>query len=97
MAVARGIPLPEAARELDVRARWRNPSMPSAVSQSDAMVKQIGALPWLAQSDIALEELGYPEEKIAQLREDRERAGSKAVLDAVRAQLALDAAGGADA
>lgn len=97
VAVARGIPLPEAARELDVRARWRNPSMPSAVSQSDAMVKQIGALPWLAQSDIALEELGYPEEKIAQLREDRERAGSRAVLDAVRAQLALDAAGGADA
>lgn len=56
-----------------VDARFRNPAMPSVVSQSDAMVKQISALPWLAESDIALEELGYNEEQIQRLHSDRTR------------------------
>lgn len=56
-----------------IEARFRNPAMPSVVSQSDAMVKQISVLPWLAESDVALEELGYNEEQIQRLHSDRAR------------------------
>lgn len=56
-----------------IEARFKNPAMPSVVSQSDAMVKQISVLPWLAESDVALEELGYNEEQIQRLHTDRAR------------------------
>lgn len=56
-----------------IEARFKNPAMPSVVSQSDAMVKQISVLPWLAESDVALEELGYNEEQIQRLHADRTR------------------------
>lgn len=56
-----------------IEARFKNPAMPSVVSQSDAMVKQISVLPWLAESDVALEELGYNEEQIKRLHADRAR------------------------
>ena len=58
----------------DVAARFHNPAMPSVVSQSDAMVKQISAIPWLAESDVALEEFGYTSEQIQRLRSDRRRS-----------------------
>lgn len=57
-----------------VSVNFRNPAMPSVVSQSDAMVKQISAIPWLANSDVVLRELGYTDEQIRQLRSDRRRA-----------------------
>jgi hypothetical protein len=75
--------------------------MPSVVSQSDAMVKQVSAIPWLADSDVTLRELGYDDEQIAQLRSDRRRsqalAGAQAILDRNRQVTPVaDNAGGAD-
>lgn len=74
-------PYAQAAQELGtVSVHFRNPSMPSVVSQSDAMVKQISAIPWLADSDVALRELGYDDEQIAQLRSDRKRASASQLI-----------------
>lgn len=64
--------------QLAVQAKFRNPAMPSVVSQSDAMVKMISALPWLAESDVALEELGFSDDQIQRLRSDRAKATSRA-------------------
>lgn len=64
-----------------VSTRWRNPAMPSVVSQSDAMVKQISAIPELAQTDVALEELGYTAEQIIRIRSQIRRAQAAGVLD----------------
>ena len=69
-----------------VRAKFRNPAMPSVVSQADAMVKMIGALPWLAESDVALEEFGFTDEQIQRLRSDRMRAQSRGLLAQAIAQ-----------
>lgn len=68
---------------LTIEARFRNPAMPSVVSQSDAMVKQISALPWLAESDVALEELGYSEDQIIRLRSDRAKTQSRSLLSSL--------------
>lgn len=64
-----------------ISTRWRNPAMPSVVSQSDAMVKQISAIPDLAQTDVALEELGYTDEQIRRIRAQIKTAQSGSLLD----------------
>lgn len=64
----------ERAANPDLMAQFANPAMPSIVSQSDAMVKQISAIPWLADSDVALEQLGYNDEQRLRLKTDRKRA-----------------------
>ena len=71
-----------AGEGLAVQAKFRNPAMPSVVSQSDAMVKMISVLPWLAESDVALEELGFSDDQIQRLRSDRNRAQSRALVQA---------------
>ena len=77
-----GIPVSEMDDEVrNLATRWRNPAMPSVVSQSDAMVKQIGAIPELAQTDVALEELGYSAEQIVRIRSQIKRAQAGGVLD----------------
>lgn len=78
--------LSEMSDELrQVGTKWRNPALPSVVSSSDAMVKQIAAIPRLAESDVALEELGYTDEQIARLRADWRRKDAADALDALRA------------
>lgn len=76
----------EAARGLTIQAKFRNPAMPSIVSQSDAMVKMISALPWLADSDVALEEFGFTDDQMQRLREDRRRSNARAVMTAAVSQ-----------
>lgn len=87
----------EAARGLAVQARFRNPAMPSIVSQSDAMTKMISAIPWLAESDVALEELGFTDEQIQRLRSDRAKAMSRDIVARATQGTGLMVAGNPDA
>lgn len=59
-----------------LRAKFRDPATPSKSSAADAVVKQISVLPWMADSDVALEQLGYDETTIERLRIDRQRSGA---------------------
>lgn len=79
---------------LSVQAKFRNPAMPSVVSQSDAMVKMISALPWLADSDVALEEFGFSDDQIQRLRSDRARHNSRAVVERAMAKAGMTMPGG---
>lgn len=72
--------------------RWGDPAHPSIVSQSDAIVKQISALPWLAESPVVLEELGYSGSQIARLMSDKRRAEASGLLDRLSAQEPVDTA-----
>lgn len=72
--------------------RWGDPAHPSIVSQSDAIVKQISALPWLAESPVVLEELGYSGSQIARLMSDKRRAEASGLLDRLSAQETVDTA-----
>lgn len=74
--------LDEVTQELaGVSTRWRNPAMPSIVSQADAMVKQISAIPDLAYTDVALEEFGYTSEQISRIRAQARRAKGQIAVD----------------
>lgn len=88
-----GIPVSEMDDEVrNLATRWRNPAMPSVVSQSDAVVKQISAIPELAQTDVALEELGYSAEQIVRIRSQIKRAQAGGVLDRLLAAAPAPAA-----
>lgn len=66
-----------------ITTRWGDPAHPSIVSQSDAIVKQISVFPWMADSPVVLEELGYSASQIARLMSDKRRAQGSAVLEAL--------------
>lgn len=80
---------PDGLRSL--RAKWRNPATPSIVSAADATVKKVQALPWLAESEVVLEDLGYDAPTIARLLADKRRAQGPSVLEALRSQAPLSA------
>ena len=87
LAVHRGITVDGLSeQERTLTPRFKNPAMPSIVSQSDAIIKQVSALPWLAESRVALEELGYDEAKIMRLASDKRRAEARAMLAQQMAQ-----------
>lgn len=66
-----------------ISTHWRNPARPSIVSQSDAMIKQIQAIPELGRTDVALEELGYTRQQIARIRAQVEQTRGRDNLDAI--------------
>ena len=70
-----------------IQPRFRNPAIPSVVSQSDAIIKQVSAIPWIAESQVALEELGYTESQITRLLSDKRKYESKKALESIRANI----------
>ncbi len=66
-----------------LRAKFRDPGTPSKASASDAVAKQVGILPWMAESDVTLEQLGYDETDIERLRVDRDKSKVSSLLTSV--------------
>lgn len=66
--------------ELTIEARFRNPAMPSIVSQADAITKMVASLPWLSESQVTLEELGFNEAQITRLMNDKRKAEAKMLI-----------------
>lgn len=71
--------LPEEAWQLT--GQFLSPDKPSIVSRADAMVKTIAALPWLADTTVALQEFGFTDGQIVRLQEEKRRAQAGSVLD----------------
>lgn len=86
MSIMTGTPvngLPDDA--LYVAPRFKNPAIPSVVSQADAMSKMIAAIPWLAETDVALEEFGFSDDQLRRLQSDRRRIQARERIQAVMA------------
>ena len=64
-----------------ITPRFKNPAMPSIVSQSDAMVKQASVAPYLAETEVFLEELGYSEEQRTRIINEKKRAEAGFTLE----------------
>ena len=63
-----------------VHTHWRDPSHPSIVSRSDGLAKQIAALPWLGETDVVLEKLGYTHDEILRMQAQHHQAQVLAVM-----------------
>lgn len=73
----------ERARGLNVNPRFMSPAYPSIVSQSDAIVKQVQAVPKLADSDVILEKLDYTDEEMQRINSDAKRADAQRAISAI--------------
>lgn len=65
--------------------RWRDPRYLSRAAQADAGMKQLTAIPWLAETEVGLELLGLDEQQIARALADRRRADAQQRLTALAA------------
>ena len=77
----------------NVNPKWMSPAYPSVVSQSDAILKQVQAIPKLADSNVILEQLDYTDEQIQRIESDSRKAQANA---AVMSLLAPKEADGGD-
>lgn len=82
MATRDGKPYADAVRDSAIAALFANPSTPSPVSMSDAVQKRIAAFPWMADSDIPLRDLGYKDDELEQLKQDRKKAQGAQLVQA---------------
>lgn len=60
-----------------IEPRFMNPSIPSIASQTDAVVKQVKAVPQFANTRVFWEQLGYDDAQIARIQADIEKAKTK--------------------
>lgn len=74
------------AELLKLRAKWRDPATPSKSSAADAITKQIAVFPWMADSEVALEQAGYDRTDIERLVADKRRANVTSLLNRLPAQ-----------
>ncbi|MDM2401781.1 phage portal protein [Mycobacteroides abscessus] len=64
--------IPAAWRSIDTK--WRNPAYISRSAQADAGLKQLSAIPWLAETEVGLELLGLSRQDIDRALDERDRA-----------------------
>jgi len=69
--------MPELQR---LSVRWRNPAMPSVLDAGDAMLKIVQAIPWIANTTVALEEIGFTDEQIVRLLSQKRRSEAASTL-----------------
>lgn len=67
----------------NVNPRFMSPAYPSVVSQSDAVLKQVQAIPKLANSDVMLEMLDYTDEQMQRIDSDNRRAQARGAVSAM--------------
>jgi hypothetical protein len=76
--------LSEIPREwLSIDTKWRNPAYLSRAALADAGSKQVGAIPWLAETEVGLELLGLDPQQIKRALADKRRMGGSAALRAI--------------
>jgi hypothetical protein len=66
-----------------ITPKWRNPIYLSRAQQADAGLKQLTAVPWLAETDVGLELLGLDEQQIARAMSQKRRAEGQLILKAL--------------
>lgn len=70
-----------AAEIASFSSSWRDPSTPTRAATADAMSKEVGVLPWMAESDVALEGFGHDGPTIERLKADRRRGSVGTLMD----------------
>jgi hypothetical protein len=68
-----------------IGSKWRSPVYLSRAAQADAGMKQLVAVPWLADTEVGLELLGLSDQQIARAMSDKRRAQANSLLDKLTA------------
>lgn len=82
LAIQNGLDeIPESWASID--AKWRKAQFSSRAAAADAGAKQLGAVPWLAETEVGLELLGLDEQQIGRALAERRKASGRVVLEAL--------------
>ena len=82
LAIQNGLDkIPESWASIDTK--WRNPQFTSRASAADAGAKQLGAVPWLAETEVGLELLGMEPQQIKRALAEKRKVTGRAVLAAL--------------
>jgi len=65
-------------------ARWRKPEQPLDSAVGDFIIKVAQAFPWLAESRVLVEQLGWDENTVERAWADKRRASASSVVNALR-------------
>jgi hypothetical protein len=68
-----------------IAPQWGSWSAPSEVSQAQASLARVQAVPRLAETDVELEHMGFNADEIKRIRADWRRTGGRETLDALTA------------
>lgn len=68
---------------LTMAPKWRSPVHLSRAAAADAGAKQLGAVPWLAETEVGLELLGLDAQQIERAMADRRRMAGRALVQAL--------------
>ena len=83
LQIANGLDeVPESWRS--IAPKWRSPVYLSKAAEADAGAKQLGAVPWLAETAVGLELLGLTPQQIESAMAERRRLNGSASLAAIR-------------
>ncbi|MDH6279351.1 phage portal protein [Prescottella agglutinans] len=83
LAISNGLSeVPPEWRTIDTK--WRSPLFESRAAQADAGMKQISAVPWLAETEVGLEMLGLNEQQIKRALAEKRRLAGRGVLDTLK-------------
>lgn len=75
LAMANGVNADDVPAEwATIQPKWRDPRFLSRAAQADAGMKQLSAVPWLAETEVGLELLGLDEQQILRATAERRRA-----------------------
>lgn len=82
LAMKNGIAGDEAVPKewLSIAPKWRDPRYVSRAAQADAGLKQLQALPWLAETEVAAELVGLTDEQARRALGDRKRSQGRELL-----------------
>ena len=89
VALTNGVDVPD-ERWSSILPMWRPPQHQSRAAQADAGAKQLGAVPWLADTEVGLELAGLSPDQITRALAERRRVVGGQLLDRL---LAADPAG----
>lgn len=82
MAMQSGLDaVPDAWQSID--CKWRDPRYVSRAAQADAGSKQLGAVPWLGETEVGLELIGLDDQQISRALAERQRALANVRMDAL--------------
>jgi len=71
---------------LSIDTQWRDPRYLSRSAQADAGMKQIAAVPWLAETSVGLELLGLSESQRKRALAEKRRLEARGVLERLAAR-----------
>lgn len=74
--------VPAEAKKL--RAKFRNPATPSVISAATAVSQQVSAVPWLAETDVILESMGYDQATITRLQAQKRQGAVQGLVENLR-------------